>query len=140
LNKDLKTLTILLRATNFIQETIKEDVSKYGLNLTEFGALEVLYHKGPLPVQSICEKVLIANSSMSYVIENLIKKDLIEKIKDKNDRRIHIVHLTKKGQQLFDEVYPMHLAHMRSIIDVIDEKEEKDLQFLLKKLGKQSKI
>lgn len=140
MNKDLKTLTILLRATNFIQETIKEDVSKYGLNLTEFGALEVLYHKGPLPVQSICEKVLIANSSMSYVIENLIKKDLIEKIKDKNDRRIHIVHLTKKGQQLFDEVYPMHLAHMRSIIDVIDEKEEKDLQFLLKKLGKQSKI
>jgi MarR family transcriptional regulator, 2-MHQ and catechol-resistance regulon repressor len=140
LSKDLKTLTILLRATNFIQETIKEDVSKYGLNLTEFGALEVLYHKGPLPVQSICEKVLIANSSMSYVIENLIKKGLIEKIKDENDRRIHIVHLTNKGQQLFDEVYPMHLAHMRSIIDVIDEKEEKDLQFLLKKLGKQSKI
>jgi MarR family 2-MHQ and catechol resistance regulon transcriptional repressor len=140
LSKDLKTLTILLRATNFIQETIKEDVSKYGLNLTEFGALEVLYHKGPLSVQSICEKVLIANSSMSYVIESLIKKDLIEKIKAENDRRIHIVYLTKKGQQLFDEVYPMHLAHMRSVIDVFDEKEEEDLQFLLKKLGKQSKI
>jgi len=76
LKNDLKTLTILLRATNFIQEKIKEDVSKYALNLSEFGALEVLYHKGPLPVQAICEKVLIANSSMSYVIENLIKKGL----------------------------------------------------------------
>jgi len=135
LKNDLKTLTILLRATNFIQEKIKEDVSKYDLNLSEFGALEVLYHKGPLPVQAICEKVLIASSSMSYVIENLIKKELIEKIKDPSDRRIHIVHLTDKGIMLFDEVYPKHLAHMRSVIDVLDENEEKELQSLLKKLG-----
>jgi MarR family 2-MHQ and catechol resistance regulon transcriptional repressor len=137
LKNDLKTLTILLRATNFIQDKIKEDVAQYGLNLSEFGALEVLYHKGPLPVQSICEKVLIANSSMSYVIENLIKKDLIEKTKNENDRRIHIVHLTEKGKQLFDEVYPKHLSHMRSVIDVLDASDEYELQKLLKKLGKQ---
>lgn len=135
--KDLKTLTILLRATNFIQEQIRDDVSKYGLNLSEFGALEVLYHKGPLPVQAICEKVLIANSSMSYVIENLIKKELIEKSKDPKDRRIHIVHLSEKGDKLFDEVYPKHLTHMRSVIDILSEAEEKELQRLLKKLGKQ---
>lgn len=137
MSRDLKTITILLRATNFIQEKIKEDVSKHGLNLTEFGALEVLYHKGPLPVQSICEKVLIANSSMSYVIENLIKKELIEKVKNENDRRIHIVHLTEKGQKLFDDVYPKHLSQMRSIIDALDVSEEVELQNLLKKLGKQ---
>jgi MarR family transcriptional regulator, 2-MHQ and catechol-resistance regulon repressor len=137
LKNDLKTLTILLRATNFIQEKIKEDVSKYDLNLSEFGALEVLYHKGPLPVQSICEKVLIANSSMSYVIENLIKKEFIEKVKDPSDRRIHIVHLTQKGSMLFDDIYPKHLEHMRSFMDVLDINEEANLQFLLKKLGKQ---
>ena len=137
MNNDLKTLTILLRATNFIQEKIKDDVSKYGLNLSEFGALEVLYHKGPQPVQSICEKVLIASSSMSYVIENLIKKGFIEKVKDLNDRRIHIVHLTEKGIILFDEIYPKHFAHMRSVINVLDENEERELQNLLKKLGKQ---
>jgi MarR family 2-MHQ and catechol resistance regulon transcriptional repressor len=137
LKNDLKTLTILLRATNVIQEKIKEDVSKYDLNLSEFGALEVLYHKGPLPVQSICEKVLIANSSMSYVIENLIKKELIEKVKDPSDRRIHIVHLSDKGVMLFDDIYPRHLAHMRSVIDVLGENEEKELQRLLKILGKQ---
>jgi MarR family 2-MHQ and catechol resistance regulon transcriptional repressor len=137
LKNDLKTLTILLRATNFIQEKIKEDVFRYDLNLSEFGALEVLYHKGPLPVQAICEKVLIASSSMSYVIENLIKKNLIVKIKDPSDRRIHIVHLTDKGVRLFDDIYPKHLAHMRSVIDVLDASEEYELQKLLKKLGKQ---
>ena len=137
--QDLKTLTILLRAANAVEHRIKDDVSMYGLGLSDFGALEVLYHKGPLPVQAICEKVLIANSSMSYVIDTLIKKQLIKKIKNPDDRRIHIVELTEKGRQLMDDIYPRHQDHMRSMIDVLDESEETELQRLLKKLGKQSK-
>lgn len=137
--QDLKTLTILLRAANAVEHRIKDDVSMYGLGLSDFGALEVLYHKGPLPVQAICEKVLIANSSMSYVIDTLIKKHLIKKIKNPDDRRIHIVELTEEGHRLMDDIYPKHQGHMRSMIDVLDESEETELQRLLKKLGKQSK-
>ena len=137
--QDLKTLTILLRAANAVEHRIKDDVSMYGLGLSDFGALEVLYHKGPLPVQAICEKVLIANSSMSYVIDNLIKRQLIKKVKNPDDRRIHIVELTEEGRQLMDDIYPRHQDHMRSMIDVLDESEETELQRLLKKLGKQSK-
>lgn len=137
--QDLKTLTILLRAANAVEHRIKDDVSVYGLGLSDFGALEVLYHKGPLPIQAICEKVLIANSSMSYVIDTLIKKQLIKKIKNPDDRRIHIVELTEEGRQLMDDIYPRHQDHMRSMIDVLDESEETELQRLLKKLGKQSK-
>ena len=136
MTNDLKTITILFRATNQIEKIIAEDVSQYGLNPSEFGALEVLYHKGPLPVQSICEKVLIASSSMSYVIENLIKKDYIVKVKDKEDKRYHIVHLTKKGNSLMNEIYPKHVNKLRQVIDVLSSDEELILQQYLKKLGK----
>ena len=137
--QDLKTLTILLRAANAVEHRIKDDVSMYGLGLSDFGALEVLYHKGPLPVQAICEKVLIANSSMSYVIDNLIKRQLIKKVKNPDDRRVHMIELTEEGHRLMDAIYPRHQDHMRSMIDVLDESEETELQRLLKKLGKQSK-
>jgi MarR family 2-MHQ and catechol resistance regulon transcriptional repressor len=137
--QDLKTLTILLRAAHAVEHRIKEDVSMAGLGLSDFGALEVLYHKGPLPVQSICEKVLIANSSMSYVIDHLIKRQLIKKVKNPDDRRIHIIELTEEGHRLMDDIYPKHQDHMRSMIDILDENEEHELQRLLKKLGKQSK-
>lgn len=133
---DLKTITILFRATNQIEKIIAEDVAQYGLNPSEFGALEVLYHKGPLPVQAICEKVLIASSSMSYVIENLIKKDYIVKVKDKEDKRYHIVHLTEKGNSLMNEIYPKHVNKLRQVIDVLSSDEELILQQYLKKLGK----
>jgi len=136
---DLKTITILFRATNQIEKIIAEDVAQYGLNPSEFGALEVLYHKGPLPIQSICEKVLIASSSMSYVIENLIKKDLILKTKDIQDKRYHIVDLTNKGRDLMNDIYPKHVQKLRKYIDILNQEDELSLQTNLKKLGKQEK-
>lgn len=137
MNHELKTITVLFRATNLIQKIIQEDVSQYGLNPTEFGALEVLYHKGPQSVQTICDKVLIASSSMSYVIENLIKKDYITKIKHAVDKRVHIVHLTNTGRLLMDQIYPKHVEKLRNTINILEAEEEIILQDLLKKLGKQ---
>jgi len=114
-------------------------VAQYGLNPSEFGALEVLYHKGPLPIQSICEKVLIASSSMSYVIENLIRKDFILKTKDIQDKRYHIVELTNKGRALMNDIYPKHVQKLRKYIDILNQEDELSLQLNLKKLGKQEK-
>jgi len=107
------------------------------LNPTEFGALEVLYNKGPQSVQTICAKVLIASSSMSYVIENLIKKDYIKKVKHVEDKRVHIVHLTESGRFLMDYIYPKHVEKLRKVINILESEEEIVLQDLLKKLGKQ---
>jgi len=137
MNNDLKTITVLFRATNMIQKVILEDVSQYGLNPTEFGALEVLYHKGPQSVQTICDKVLIASSSMSYVIENLVKKEYITKVKHAEDKRVHIVHLTDTGRLLMDQIYPKHVEKLRNVISILESEEEMTLQNLLKKLGKQ---
>lgn len=137
MNNDLKTITVLFRATNMIQKVILEDVTQYGLNPTEFGALEVLYHKGPQSVQTICDKVLIASSSMSYVIENLIKNDYIKKIRNTNDKRVHMVHLSDTGQTLMDQIYPKHVEKLRNVISILESEEEIILQDLLKKLGKQ---
>jgi len=134
---DLKTITTLFRATNSIEKIILADVAHYGLNVSEFGALEVLFHKGPLPVQTISDKVLIASSSMSYVIENLIKKNYILKEKNEEDKRIHIVHLTETGKLLMNTIYPKHVEYLRKKISILSNEEEQLLQNLLKKLGKQ---
>jgi len=132
----LKSLTNLFRAVGSIEERIKQDVAHYGLNPSEFGVLEALYHKGPMQVQTICEKILIAASSMSYVIDKLKKKGYIEAPQDPLDRRVHIVKLTRSGQELMDDIYPEHVATLRSVFDVLSEEEEGMMQELLKRIGK----
>jgi MarR family transcriptional regulator, 2-MHQ and catechol-resistance regulon repressor len=140
MSHELKTITILFRATDFIKSCIQRDVEHYDLNVTEFGVLEALYHKGPQSVHQIKSRVLIANSSLSYVIESLIQKDLISKEKAAEDRRNHICELTDQGKTLFKETYPRHVDQLRSVLDVLTPDEEQQLQTLLKKLGKQGLV
>lgn len=135
MTENLKTITVLFRAKNSFEGLIKKDILSYGLNPSEFGALEALYHKGKLTVQQITEKVLIANSSMTYVLDNLSKRQLITRTKDEQDKRIHFVELTISGVELMSEIYPKHLEKMRALLSVLSEKEEKQLQELLKKIG-----
>lgn len=137
--QDLKTVTILFRATNFLQNRIKESLSSYDLNVTEFGTLEALFHKSELSVNEILDKVLIANSSMSYVLQQLIQKGYITKGQDATDRRSYNVTLTPKGKALIKEVYAQHVVNLRESLDILDPEEELELQRLLKKLGKQGK-
>jgi MarR family transcriptional regulator, 2-MHQ and catechol-resistance regulon repressor len=138
MKNDLKTITILFRAVHHMESLIKADVSRYGLNPTEFGALEALYHKGPLSVQAIIDKVLIANSSMTYVLSSLEKKLWIQKEQDPADRRIHTVSLTEEGKRFMDEIYPKHVASLRLVLDQLTPEDEQTLQELLKTVGKAS--
>ena len=132
---DLKTITILFRAKNALDDVIKTQTEGFGLNPTEFAALEVLYHKGPLTPNAISAKVLIAHSSMSYVIQRLVEKELIERTVNEGDKRSARLALSPSGQALMDRVYPDHVATLRQVLDRLSPTEEETLQHLLKTIG-----
>ena len=132
---DLKTITILFRAKNALDELIKTQTERFGLNPTEFAALEVLYHKGPLTPNTISAKVLIAHSSMSYVIQRLVEKELIERTVNEGDKRSARLALSHSGQALMDRVYPDHVATLRQVLDRLSPADEATLQHLLKTIG-----
>ena len=136
--KDLKTIVPLFRATDSFSKAIQKDVKQYGLNVTEFGVLEALYHKGEMTIKDLLEKVLITNSSMSYVINQLIKKSYVHKSKSKVDGRSYQLSLTDQGQALMKNAFRKHKKNMRSIIDTITPEEEQKLRELLKRIGKRA--
>jgi len=131
----LKTMTVLFRTQQSVLAYAMEDIKTYDLNFTEFSVLEVLHKKGILSVQSICDVVLIANSSMTYVLDKLEKRGLIKRYKDKVDKRIILVQLTTKGQQFTDQIVPKHYDYMLNLFQVLDINENESLQTLLKKVG-----
>lgn len=133
--KDLKTITILFRCVDRFQNEIGNSMNEMGLSLTSFMALEALYHKGPLNVAQLQTKVLIANSSLSYVIEQLALKELIHIESDSHDRRRKVCSLTNKGKQIMKELYPKHVEDQRKRLDRLSQDEETQLQYLLKKIG-----
>ena len=135
---DLKAITILFRATDALGKAIQRDVKSFGLNVTEFGILEALYHLGEMPIKALLEKVLITNSTMSYVITQLMNKTYIYKTQSPTDRRSFLLALTDKGQDLMDEIFQKHKRNMREIISVLTEEEEEQFKNMLKKVGKRA--
>lgn len=138
MKNNLKSLIVLFKAHASIEKNIKYSLVDSGLNLNEFTTMEALYSKGNLTTQAIIDTILIPNSSMTYVLENLSKKDYIERKKSKKDKRVSIISLTSHGKDVFEEVYKKHFKHMRDIFDSLSSDEEEILQELLKTLGKKA--
>ncbi len=137
MNRDLKTLTIFFRTRNTLERRIRQDIAQHGLNATEFGVLEILYHKGPQTVNSILQKVLVQGPSLTYALKSLEKRGWITRKKMPHDKRVYQSSLTEEGHDFIAKIYPKHEQNLRSLLDVFTPEEEKTFQRLLKKLGKQ---
>jgi len=138
-NHELRLTTVLFRAFNHIQDVIKKDISSYHLNVAEFGTLEVLYHKGKLPIQDVCDKMLMPNSSMTYVVNQLFLKGYITKEQSSHDKRQTLVSLSAEGNTFFKHIFQQHQKTLRQIYDILKPEEVEMLTMLLKKVGYHAK-
>ncbi|MFA9555718.1 MarR family winged helix-turn-helix transcriptional regulator [Evansella sp. AB-rgal1] len=131
----LKLFVVLTRALQSIKKRVEEDIKSYGLNPTEFGVLELIYNKGEQPIQRIGEKVLIASSSITYVVDKLEKKQYLKRKPCPKDRRITYAVLTEEGTELMSRIFPRHREAIREICVGLDSKEKDFMIHQLKKLG-----
>lgn len=132
---DLKAVAIMLRATHALENILKKDIASYGINPTEFGVLEYLYHKGSQPMQSIGKKLLMANSSMTYVIDQLHKKKHVKRVKNPEDKREITIELTPSGTAFFESIFPNHKKTVKTVFSILNTEELVTLTTLLKKVG-----
>jgi MarR family transcriptional regulator, 2-MHQ and catechol-resistance regulon repressor len=106
-----------------------------GLGDSEFRVLEVLLHRGSLPVNTIGPKVWLTPGSISVAVDRLEKKALVKR-RNTDDRRVRLVELTPKGRALITKTFREHAAAMEEAAVILSKDERLMLLQLLKKLGK----
>src|SRR5215467_9653012 len=104
----LDLFVVLSRAYTWVNAHATRDIRCHGLNPTEFAILEALYHKGPLPLQQIGEKILISSGNITYVVDKLEQKQLLVRKPSSQDRRVIFAELTPNGQDLMAAIFPPH--------------------------------
>lgn len=133
--ESLRALTVILRASGTITQMVKKDMNSYGVNPTEFMVLELLYSKGSQAIQVIGNKVLLASSSITYVIDQLEKKKFVTRKKNEKDRRVTLVSLTTEGYQLMGKIFPQHSSVIENLFEDLTDDELVKLGDSLKKIG-----
>jgi MarR family 2-MHQ and catechol resistance regulon transcriptional repressor len=114
-------------------------LSRAGLGDSDFRVLEVLLHKGPLPVNTIGPKVWLTPGSISVAVDRLERKGLVKR-KNADDRRVRLVELTPKGRTLVTKTFREHATAMEAAAAILSKEERLILLRLLKKLGKGGEV
>lgn len=126
---------ILWKAAKAVDAVDRASIAETGLNVTDFAILEALLHKGPLPIGTIGEKVLLSSGSMTAAINRLEKRQLVKRVRDAADGRYFYVHLTPTGRRIIEEAFEKHSANLERLVGTLDAGERAELVRLLKKLG-----
>lgn len=134
-NPDLRLFRVWMKATKAVDDNIKKDIESHKISKENFMILELLYSKGPHTVQKISEILSIPSGSITYVVNKLETNGIIERQSNLSDRRASNVVLTAKGNALFGEIFPGHVATIAQILSVISNDEKELLTDVLKRIG-----
>jgi MarR family 2-MHQ and catechol resistance regulon transcriptional repressor len=126
----------LNRSLNAVQAQLLPPLLKdFRLTESQFAVLEAVHHLGPLAQGELCRKILRSGSNLTTVVDNLERDGLVRRDRDQNDRRIQIVSLTTKGQELLAAALPVHVARVTRTMGALTADEQRQLARLCRKLG-----
>lgn len=134
--QSLKLWVVLSRAFDAVQAHAQADVARRGLTIMEFGVMEVLYHKGPLTLGEVQRKILVTSGGVTYLVDRLAAKGLVERRRCETDRRAYYAALTPEGEALIAEIFPKHAAAVDRALGGLDEAQKEQAITLLRALGR----
>src|SRR5713101_5828480 len=134
----IHTWLIMLKARNSIARYALPPINEEGLGDSDFRVLDVLLHKGPMPVNAIGPKVDLNPGSVSVAVDRLYKKGFVSRVECSEDRRVRTVSLTEKGRQMFVPLFRRHTALIKRVFQDVSSEELKRLEVVLKKIGKRA--
>jgi MarR family 2-MHQ and catechol resistance regulon transcriptional repressor len=129
---------VMIKAMRALTRYAAAGIEDTGLGDSDFRVLEVLLHKGPLPVNTIGPIVDLTTGSISTAVDRLFAKGLVSRVESSEDRRVRIVALTPRGKDLIVPAFRKHAGQMRKVFSELSQEELRVLEAALKKIGKRA--
>jgi MarR family 2-MHQ and catechol resistance regulon transcriptional repressor len=129
---------VMLKAMRALTRYAAAGIEGTGLGNSDFRVLEVLLHKGPLPVNTIGPIVDLTPGSISIAVDRLVAKSLVSRVESAEDRRVRIVGLTTRGKELIVPAFRKHEGQMKKVFSELSPEELRALEQALKKAGKRA--
>ena len=132
----LKLLVVLSRASAAVQNHLHASVADFDLTLMEFGILEALYHRGPMLLGEVQRRILVSSGGVTYLVDRLERRGLMERQDHPGDRRARIAVLTPEGEALIARIFPEHARCIERVLSGLTPAEQDEAIGLLRTLGR----
>jgi DNA-binding MarR family transcriptional regulator len=121
-------LVALLTLHNAIQRRSDAFFPPFGLTDAQFNILNLIgLSNGPMDQLALTERLLVGKSSVSIVLNRMVKADLIRREEHPRDRRRVVLILTRKGRELWRKIAPRYDQGVREIFGSLPRKRRESL-------------
>jgi DNA-binding MarR family transcriptional regulator len=110
IEKDLRYIS------GIIKQKGREMLSQYKITPPQFVALQWLFEDGDMTIGELSNKMFLACSTTTDLVDRMEKNLLVERVKDPSDRRVVRIHLLEEGKRIIDEVIKKRQAYLEEIL------------------------
>lgn len=127
-----KMLSIHRKHKNILENIMES----YGVTSLQLHILFRIYQNKNIQISQLAKQVKVHPSSLTKILDHLVKLDLVSRNYGKNDRRIVMVRLTENGSQLISQTIKKHSQSLTKYYVGFSEPELTSLLQLLEKLDR----
>ena len=133
-----ESVALLEKELRYISHLIKqkgrEILSNYTITPPQFVALQWLHESGDMTIGDLSTKMFLAFSTTTDLVDRMEKNDLVQRVRDENDRRVVRIHLLAEGERIIEEVIEKRQNYLREIMEDFNLDEAAHLLKNLQKL------
>ena len=93
------------------------------INKSEMDLLLILHEKPNQPFKFYGHHIHLEKSSLSYIVDLLVLKELVIKVEDVDDKRKKTLELTSKGLKIVQELVSQYDDYYKKRISIYSEEE-----------------
>lgn len=133
MEKDLRHIAAIIKQRG------RRILSNYTITPPQFIALQWLFEHGDMTIGDLSNKMYLAFSTTTDLVDRMEKNQLVKRVRDEQDRRVVRINLLSEGERVIEEVIEKRRVYLNSVLADFDEQQVKDFSDLLTKLHQEMK-
>lgn len=114
----------------------KEMARRADLTGPQLTVVKMLEQIGDLSLSELSERIRAQNSTVTGIIDRMVRENLVVRERSKEDRRVVYIRLTPKGRKLAEEIPIEPMEIFRNALQGLSPTEMRDLMKILGKVAK----
>lgn len=125
---------LLRHVANIVRQRGREILSQFDITPPQFNALQALIRNQSMTMGELCQELFLASSTVTDLIDRMEKNDLVQRVRDEDDRRVVRLQVKEKGRSVLDEVMRARRAYLASVLSAVSVPECVRLRDSLKQI------
>ncbi|MBD1223733.1 MarR family transcriptional regulator [Virgibacillus halodenitrificans] len=123
--------------SGIIKQNGRKILTNYPITSPQFVALQWLVENEELTIGELSNKISLAFSTTTDLVDRMEKNELVERVKDSKDKRVVRIRVLDKGRQIIQEVIEKRQVYLGEVLEDFTEEQTESLNELLDFLHEQ---